>query len=49
MVKPGDHVTLRAEMDVLVVISNCPEALNPATGTGPTPVRAIRYRSEDAR
>ena len=26
---PGDHVTLRAEMDVLVVISNCPEALNP--------------------
>ena len=42
--KPGDHVTLRAEMDVLVVISNCPEALNPATGAGPTPIRAIRYR-----
>ena len=42
--KPGDHLTLRAEMDVLVVISNCPEALNPATGAGPTPVRAIRYR-----
>ena len=42
--KPGDHVTLRAEMNVLVVISNCPEALNPATGAGPTPVRAIRYR-----
>ncbi len=41
---PGDHVTLRAEMDVLVVISNCPEALNPATGAGPSPVRAIRYR-----
>ena len=37
--KPGDHVTLRAEMDVLVVISNCPEALNPATGGNPTPVR----------
>ena len=42
--KPGDHITLRAEMDTLVVISNCPEALNPATGAGPTPVRAIRYR-----
>ena len=42
--KPGDHLTLRAEMDVLVVISNCPEALNPATGAGPTPIRAIRYR-----
>ena len=36
--RPGDHVDLRAEMDVLVVISNCPEALNPATGdAGPTP------------
>ena len=44
---PGDHVTLRAEMDILVVISNCPEALNPATGAGPTPVRAIRYRTGD--
>ena len=43
--RPGDHVTLRAEMDVLVVISNCPEALNPATGAaGPKPVRAIRCR-----
>lgn len=40
--KPGDHVTLRAEMDVLCVFSNCPEALNDATGdSGPTPVRAI--------
>ena len=42
--RPGDHVSLRAEMDVLVVISNCPEALNPATGGKPTPVRVIRYR-----
>ena len=41
--RPGDHVTLRAEMDVLVVISNCPEALNPATGGAPTPVRIIRH------
>ena len=47
--KPGDHVTLRAEMDVLVVISNCPEALNPAAGGNPTPVRTIRYRGEAAR
>ena len=43
--RPGDHVSLRAEMNVLVVISNCPEALNPATGAGPTPVRVIRYRN----
>jgi uncharacterized protein YcgI (DUF1989 family) len=40
--KPGDYVDLRAEMDVLAVLSNCPEALNPATGAqGPTPIRAI--------
>jgi len=40
--KPGDYVDLRAEMDVLAVLSNCPEELNPASGAnGPTPVRAI--------
>lgn len=40
--RPGDYVDLRAEMDVLAVLSNCPEALNPATGAaGPTPIRAI--------
>ena len=42
--KAGDHVDLRADMDVLAVLSNCPEALNPATGSGPTPIRAIIYR-----
>ncbi len=41
--KPGDHVDLRAEMDLLVVISNCPERDNPAAGGAPTPVRAIVY------
>jgi len=40
--KPGDHVDLRAEMDVLAVLSNCPQTMNPATGAkGPTPIRAI--------
>ena len=39
--RPGDYVDLRAEMDVLVVLSNCPEALNPATGGQPTPIRAV--------
>ena len=42
--RPGDFVELRAEMDVIAVLSNCPEALNPATGTkGPTPIRATVY------
>ena len=41
--KPGDYVDLRAELDLLVVISNCPERDNPAAGGEPTPVRAIVY------
>ena len=40
----GSAEDLRAEMDVIAVLSNCPEALNPATGAkGPTPIRAIVY------
>ena len=42
--KPGDYVDLRAEMNILAVLSNCPEALNPATGSGPTPIRVVIYR-----
>lgn len=37
--KPGDQVTLRAEMDVLVVLSNCPQVNNPCNGFTPTPIR----------
>jgi urea carboxylase-associated protein 1 len=39
--KPGDHVDLRAEMDVLAVISNCPQTRNPCNGFQPTPIRVI--------
>jgi hypothetical protein len=39
--KPGDHVKLRAEMDVLAVISNCPQTRNPCNGFRPTPIRVI--------
>jgi urea carboxylase-associated protein 1 len=41
--KPGDYVELRAEMDVLAVVSNCPERDNNAAGYKPTPIRAIVY------
>lgn len=44
--KPGDYVDLRAEMDVLAVISNCPERDNPAAGFEPTPIRTIIYTPE---
>ncbi len=38
---PGLSVDLRAEMDVLVVVSNCPQVNNPCNGFDPTPVRMI--------
>ena len=38
---PGDHVELRAEMDVLCVISNCPQINNPCNGFNPTPIRVV--------
>jgi uncharacterized protein len=37
--KPGDLVDLRAEMDALALISNCPQVNNPCTGLNPTPIR----------
>lgn len=38
---PGLYVDLRAEMDVVVVVSNCPQINNPCNGFDPTPVRMI--------
>ena len=38
---PGLYVDLRAEMDVTVVVSNCPQVNNPCNGFDPTPVRMI--------
>jgi uncharacterized protein YcgI (DUF1989 family) len=32
---PGSHVTLRAELDALVVLSACPQDLAPTNGPGP--------------
>jgi len=38
---PGLTVDVRAEMDVDVVVSNCPQVNNPCNGFNPTPVRMI--------
>ncbi|UJW85348.1 urea amidolyase associated protein UAAP2 [Devosia sp. SL43] len=38
---PGDHVEMVAEMDVLCVISNCPQVNNPCNGFNPTPIRVV--------
>lgn len=44
--KPGDYIDLRAEMDVLVALSNCPQVNNPANGYNPTPIR-VTVRAEE--
>lgn len=38
---PGKYVELRAEMDVLVLISNCPQLNNPCNAYNPTPVQLL--------
>jgi uncharacterized protein len=38
---PGKGVELRAEMDCLVVVSNCPQINNPCNGFNPTPIRMV--------
>jgi len=43
--EPGDYVELRAEMDVLCIISNCPQVNNPCNGFNPTPVRVMIWNA----
>jgi urea carboxylase-associated protein 1 len=45
--EPGHYVELRAERDVIAVLSNCPQMHNPCNGYNPTPVRVI-VREGDA-
>ncbi|MHB1530624.1 urea amidolyase associated protein UAAP2 [Acidithiobacillus sp.] len=37
----GKYVEMRAEMDVIVLISNCPQLNNPCNAYNPTPVRLL--------
>ncbi|WP_422748583.1 urea amidolyase associated protein UAAP2 [Mycobacterium sp. WMMD1722] len=41
---PGKRVALRADVDTLVLISNCPQINNPCNAFDPTPVRMIVTR-----
>lgn len=43
--KPGDFIDLRAEMNVLVVLSNCPHPLDPNPTYNSKPIRAIIWNS----
>jgi hypothetical protein len=38
---PGKRVAFRAETDILVLVSNCPQVNNPCNDFNPTPLRMI--------
>ncbi len=38
---PGKYVELRAEMDVVALISNCPQLNNPCNAYNPTPIEVL--------
>jgi uncharacterized protein len=38
---PGNYVDITAGMDVIFVISNCPQINNPCNGFSPTPIRVL--------
>lgn len=38
---PGRYVEMRADMDVIALISNCPQLNNPCNAYNPTPVRVL--------
>jgi urea carboxylase-associated protein 1 len=44
---PGKYVEMRAEMDVLAVISNCPQLNNPCNAYNPTPIRVLIWDPMD--
>jgi urea carboxylase-associated protein 2 len=44
----GDLVVLRAEMDLLLALSNCPHPLDPDPDYAPPPVSAVRFRAAPA-
>ena len=43
---PGKYVEMRAETDVLALISNCPQLNNPCNAYNPTPVEAVIWEAD---
>jgi hypothetical protein len=42
----GRYVEMRAEMDVLILISNCPQLNNPCNAYNPTPAEVLVWEAE---
>lgn len=45
LLQPGDYVELRAEMNLLVALSNCPHPLAPAATFAPADVEAVVWQA----
>lgn len=45
--KPGSFIDLRAEMNVLVILSNCPHILHPSKVYEPKPIQITVWKSPD--
>ena len=43
---PGKYVEMRAEMDVWVLISNCPQLNNPCNAYNPTPIQLLVWNEQ---
>jgi uncharacterized protein len=44
--EPGKYVEMRAEMDVLAMISNCPQLNNPCNAYNPTPIEVLIWNRQ---
>lgn len=44
---PGKYVEMRAEMDVYILVSNCPQLNNPANGYNPTPIQYFVWETPE--
>jgi hypothetical protein len=44
--KAGNYIELRAEMEVIAVISNCPQVNNPCNSGRPTPIKVMVLDAE---
>ena len=42
---PGKYVEMRADMEVIVLISNCPQLNNPCNAYNPTPVEVLIWKA----
>ena len=45
--EPGKYVEMRAEMDVLAMISNCPQLNNPCNAYNPTPIEVLIWDPQE--